>query len=342
MRGRIAVGLMLYMAGCVATMQAQDDVTAYFIGKSGASLKQTISAVCRPVQLVPGDMQTGKWAAFRSTDVNADGTVCDRYSDNRYEFPPDGFSSADGMSVDYPVKSSCWGENPVYGDSITRDLFNLIPCDLEVFEQRNDYFIGEVGTVRYTNGVSVIGTSMIGGDDVLFFQPAEEYRGDFARMIMYMVTVYSLDRWKDKVSLFFESNNPLTFSRYYKSLMLAWHREDPVSDMERKRNDAVERIQGNRNPYVDYPELVEHVWGDKSDETFEVEGAKVPLRPVYTMADERIYLYSPYIPDDAVWYVDSRKTDETCLLTKELGAGVHELRYETATKRGKLKIRITQ
>ena len=45
-------------------------------------------------------------------------------------------------------------------------------------------------------------------------------------------------------------------------LLLQWSRQDPVSEKERTRNEKVYAIQGNRNPFIDYPELVEYIWGD--------------------------------------------------------------------------------
>ncbi len=50
--------------------------------------------------------------------------------------------------------------------------------------------------------------------------------------------------------------------------MLDWHREDPVSKKELVRNEAVYKHQKNRNPFIDYPELAEHIWGNKKSEAF--------------------------------------------------------------------------
>ena len=45
---------------------------------------------------------------------------------------------------------------------------------------------------------------------------------------------------------------------------MKWHKEDPVSDKERKRNDAVYAKQHNRNPFIDNPDMADHIWGELS------------------------------------------------------------------------------
>lgn len=41
------------------------------------------------------------------------------------------------------------------------------------------------------------------------------------------------------------------------STLLAWNKEDPVSEFELGRNNFVYNVQGNRNPFIDYPELAD-------------------------------------------------------------------------------------
>ncbi|MEI8087518.1 MAG: endonuclease, partial [Paludibacter sp.] len=48
-------------------------------------------------------------------------------------------------------------------------------------------------------------------------------------------------------------------------LLLHWHRQDPVSEKELTRVEKVFAIQQNRNPFIDYPQLVEYIWGTFKD-----------------------------------------------------------------------------
>jgi hypothetical protein len=68
-----------------------------------------------------------------------------------------------------------------------------------------------------------------------------------------------------------------------KNLLLEWHRKDPVSDKELKRAAEIFKIQNNRNPYIDYPELVEHLWGNRVGQPWNVQGGDFPYisAPVY-------------------------------------------------------------
>ncbi|HBY65910.1 MAG TPA: hypothetical protein DEG42_05995 [Acholeplasmataceae bacterium] len=60
------------------------------------------------------------------------------------------------------------------------------------------------------------------------------------------------------------------------SLLLEWHKEDPVDDFERNRNQKIFEAQGNRNPFIDKPEYVHLIWESKTinDLTEPVETAK--------------------------------------------------------------------
>ncbi len=77
--------------------------------------------------------------------------------------------------------------------------------------------------------------------------PGDDWRGDVARMLLYMNLRYN--EAFDKVS-----TNGV-------NLFLKWNAEDPVSDFEKQRNNEIEAVQKNRNPFIDNPYLATKIWG---------------------------------------------------------------------------------
>ena len=51
------------------------------------------------------------------------------------------------------------------------------------------------------------------------------------------------------------------------SVLLNWHKEDPVDDFERNRNEVIYGYQRNRNPFIDHPEFVHYIFEDVKPET---------------------------------------------------------------------------
>lgn len=79
-------------------------------------------------------------------------------------------------------------------------------------------------------------------------------RGDVARIIFYMLTRYSQTDTQYTVKSVAESME----------ILLKWNREDPVDNFEIIRNNQSYSIQGNRNPFIDCPDLAEYIWGNKA------------------------------------------------------------------------------
>jgi len=105
----------------------------------------------------------------------------------------------------------------------------------------------------------------------LVFEPGDEYKGDIARTFFYMVTCYQDFQWKNNASNFLNQNTYPVFKDWAIEMLLQWHREDPVSPKETNRNEAVYKIQKNRNPFIDYPELAEYLWGENIGQTFDFD-----------------------------------------------------------------------
>jgi len=91
------------------------------------------------------------------------------------------------------------------------------------------------------------------------FEPIDAYKGDFARNYFYMVTRYFNEDndWDSN-----ELVNGADLTNVGLALLEKWHEQDPVSQKEINRNNAVYDIQNNRNPFIDHPEYVNDIWGD--------------------------------------------------------------------------------
>lgn len=99
------------------------------------------------------------------------------------------------------------------------------------------------------------------------FEPIDSFKGDFARAYLYVATRYGdrIASWKnlDAIGKMVISDTSYTgLEPWILKLCVKWHKEDPPSAFEMIRNDSVFAIQGNRNPYIDYPHWVEKVFGN--------------------------------------------------------------------------------
>jgi hypothetical protein len=93
------------------------------------------------------------------------------------------------------------------------------------------------------------------------WEPDNEYKGDLARTYFYFTTRYMNTSVADGGDVF--GNTFGTLNSWCVDLFLKWSRQDPVSQKEITRNNAIEAFQHNRNPYIDYPDLAEYIWGTK-------------------------------------------------------------------------------
>ncbi|MFM2293315.1 MAG: hypothetical protein RIS29_3128, partial [Bacteroidota bacterium] len=141
------------------------------------------------------------------------------------------------------------------------DLFHMYPTDKYVNNQRGNNPFGETSSPSKTfiNG-SKLGASSFSGYSGTVYEPVDEYKGDFARTYFYMVTAYD-DKVATWVSDQLAGNKYPALSDWSVILLLKWNSQDPVSTKETSRNNAVYSIQGNRNPFIDHPELAEYIWG---------------------------------------------------------------------------------
>ena len=185
---------------------------------------------------------------------------------------PNSSFSANKMQREHSVPKSWWKyNNDVEYTPAYTDLWNLYPSDGECNQAKSNYPFGEVAVASFDNGCAKVGTPVTGqgGSAAKVFEPADEYKGDFARTIFYMATVYDELPWVTSYTYnMFQQNAWPTLKPWAYETLLAWHRADPVSQKEIDRNNAVESQQGNRNPFIDFPNLAEYIWGVSTNEVF--------------------------------------------------------------------------
>jgi endonuclease I len=250
-------------------------------GKQDATLKTALHAIIRPhTQLEYYSSST----YFRTTDWHPDGYFWDMYSREKR-------STWTNLNREHAMPKSWWSTQPEYTVAYS-DLHNLYPSNPEANSAKSNYPLGEVGLqYEYDNGVTRVGMNTYPGYRGLVFEPLNEYKGDFARTYMYMVACYEdyAPNWRSTgtSSMLFQNTYP-TFQPYAVSLLMKWHREDPVSQKEIDRNNAVHRIQGNRNPFIDYPLLAEHIWGKSKGVPWSVDDEGGTLKDIMTIS----YQYS--------------------------------------------------
>ena len=166
------------------------------------------------------------------------------------------------------------------------DAHHLRPTETNLNSTRGSKNFGEVeqiaknivkenGKSNYGNGTAD-GLCYTSGD---FFYPAAGYRGATARILMYVQT-----RWGDQNNLkFVDGSGHSKTIGDFKTLM-KWHLQEPPTEDEIYRNEAVFQIQGNRNPFIDHPEYAAYIYAE-SGNYYAKDGSKI-ANEVNALLDE--------------------------------------------------------
>jgi endonuclease I len=202
-----------------------------------------------------------------------DGTVLDIYSENPTGTDPYNYSASSGDRCGgYRVEGDCYNREHLLPQSVfnsrspmVSDAHHIVPTDGKVNGERGSYPFGKVGTVSYTsqNGSkrgSNLNSGYSAGYSGTVFEPIDEFKGDVARSLLYMATRYenAIGSWNWEM---LEDSSDQVFTDWALSVLLTWHQQDPVSNREITRNNAVYNFQGNRNPFIDHPEYAAQIWG---------------------------------------------------------------------------------
>jgi len=147
------------------------------------------------------------------------------------------------------------------------DLHHIRPSDCNVNKERGNLYFAQCGTVDLMSECVSPAHPEAAADtekDTKSFLPPASKRGDIARAILYMDLRYDGDdpNTENLVVSDCPESVPNRAGMGYLSQLLQWHLDDPPDEEERKRNGEVcTNWQGNRNPFVDYPELATTYFG---------------------------------------------------------------------------------
>ncbi|GKV56831.1 hypothetical protein NCCP2222_27780 [Sporosarcina sp. NCCP-2222] len=231
----------------------ENDYYKNAVGKEGQALKTALHDIIADHRKLT---YTQVWDALKQTDedpANPNNVILIYSGESRSK-------DRNGGNVGDWNREHVWAKSHGnFGTTVGpgTDIHHLRPTDVQVNSSR--------GNLDFDNGGSPVSGCNGCYKTANSFEPPDRVKGDVARMLFYMATRYEAG---DRVDL--ELNERLgngTAPYHGKlSVLLEWHKQDPVDAFERNRNEVIFSIQGNRNPFIDHPEWVESIWGQTSTE----------------------------------------------------------------------------
>ena len=278
-RKTLSLVTVLTIACAAAWAQGPNNSGTYYQaanGQKGAALKTALhNIISKHKTLSYSSLED----YYQKTDKRPDGKVRDWYSNiTNYDWGQHGNANeGSGWNKEHTVPQSWFGE----ASPMKSDIVHVVPTDAKINNMRSAYVLAEVGNVekQSANGYSKLGSCKTPGYSGKVFEPNDEVKGDIARIYFYMATCY-----QDRATTFTNGTGQYVFNAegtayqplqpWVLSMMMRWSEIDPVDSIEQARNDSVFVVQGNRNPFVDYPGLEDYVWGTKTEELFSYDGTE--------------------------------------------------------------------
>lgn len=233
----------------------------------------------------------GLWVAYQYTDrkPTSPNYIWDMYTDDNNPAVPETFNFvyASDQCGNYNSEGDCYNREHSMPKSwfndatpMHNDIFHVIPSDGWVNGQRGNFPFGNVTNASFTSidNQSKKGTGNNFGYTGTVFEPFAAFKGDLARIQLYMATRYEdqliSQNWAGNseagVAMLSANENGYdanrrrlqVFDDWYIQTLFSWHNADPVSQKEIDRNNAVyyQSGQNNRNPFVDHPEYAALIW----------------------------------------------------------------------------------
>lgn len=256
----------------------------YYQNASGKSGIQLLNAITEIIDNHHVMSYSDLWSCFLLTDTIGEGQIWDIYS-----------TLGDGTSENplYWSQDQCVSVSAQEGDCYNRehlfcqswfgstqeapysDLFHIYPVDglVNTVRNNNPFGVVENPSRTFTNGSKYGLNTFPSAPNESAFEPIDAYKGDIARSFFYMVARYQNE---DANFSYSSMTTGAKLKPWALNMLMQWHLQDPVSPKEHARNAAVYLFQHNRNPFIDYPELVSKIWGIDSIYPFVIPIESIP------------------------------------------------------------------
>ena len=290
------VFLLFFSSVCFSQIPAYYNPVNF--NNTGENLKVQLAQLITESQFAVLTYTPGVWNALKLTDVDPE--------NNNKVLLLYGYDDSDNLYITdrtRNINATCsntncfgfWNREHVYPRSLGipnlqfegpgSDVHHLRASDFEMNSLRSNR--------RFAAGSGNAG--LVGS----FFYPGDEWKGDVARMMMYMYLRYGFQTLPNNVGSGSSNISPLNDMP---NIFLQWNVEDPPATHEITRNNVLENLQGNRNPFIDNPYLATLIWGGTNAQdnwgllsSNENVFASVAVYP--TITRDFVNIYSTYISD---------------------------------------------
>lgn len=242
----------------IASLSIFSQVPSYYndvnLNLSGSALKNELATKIINTHTTNLSYTPGVWNALKQTDLDPNDPskvlLIYGYSDTDGNYVTDRTRDKDANGG---TAGTQWNREHVYAKSLGNpnlgtsgpgaDAHHLRAADISFNSQRS--------SKKFVDGSGNAG-DVSGG-----WYPGDEWKGDVARMMMYMYLRYGNQCLPTGVG----TGATMASDSNMLALFIQWNVDDPVSDFEKQRNPILEGIQGNRNPFIDNPAFATEIWG---------------------------------------------------------------------------------
>ena len=323
------------------------DVKTYYSSLEGKSGQNLINAIMALTQNHTVLSYNNVRADKTNVDYTSEGYIWDMYSNCHFASSDycsgTEFTDCQCYNREHSLPKSWWGgsqDEPMY-----TDLHHVIPTDGNANTQRSAWAFDNVksNAIKWQNSAGAkLGTGMHLSGTV--FEVPDQYKGDFARIYFYMLCCYNNKNFASggKGSQYFTySNGKAAFTNTASKILVLWADGDPVSEKEINRNNKVEKKQGNRNAFVDLPDLYQYLWGSKKNQAYHLPTAlDIPEEYTYTVTTDQLTMTVTTTTEDmlvvynmlgTVVYMQPVQAQETQIQLPQ--AGIYLVRMGNQTRK---------